>query len=301
MSRRTKDEYFDTKIDVLRTRIKDSDDLSVQEAVFDKRTLMDLYSLASKGVIDALGGSICTGKEANIFKAIVGEKELALKIYRVTTSNFKAMQDYLHGDPRFGTVKGTKRAIVAAWTKKEYRNLTRAEEVGVRVPHPMAMKENILVLEMVGEKDQAAPQLKDVDLEQDEAKRVFEKLAEYIGVLYHRAGLVHADLSEFNVLYDRGEPVIIDMGQSVTLDHPMARKFLERDIANLARYFKKKYGIGSEEEIWARLRSQGEEADQGKEGPDRRADREARKKLGKNKPKNRLGKEDRRSDREKEG
>jgi RIO kinase 1 len=266
MSRRTKDEDFDTRIDVLRTRIKDSDDLSVHDAVFDKRTLMDLYSLASKGVIDALGGSICTGKEANIFKAIVGEKELALKIYRVTTSNFKAMQDYLHGDPRFGSVKGTKKAVVSAWTKKEFRNLTRAEEVGVRVPHPIAMKENILVMELVGEKDQVAPQLKDVELEREEAERVFEKLAEYICVLYHRAGLVHADLSEFNVLYDRGETVIIDMGQSVTLDHPMARKFLERDITNVARYFKKKYGIGSEEEIWARLRSNGNKADQRNEG-----------------------------------
>lgn len=273
MSRRTKDEDFDTKIDVLRTRIKDSDDLSVHDAVFDKRTLMDLYSLASKGVIDALGGSVCTGKEANIFKAIVGDKELALKIYRISTSNFKAMQDYLHGDPRFGNVKGTKRAIVSAWTKKEFRNLTRAEEVGVRVPHPIAMKENILVMEMVGEKDQAAPQLRDVELEPDEAKRVFEKLTEYISVLYHRAGLIHADLSEFNVLYDRGEPVMIDMGQSVTLDHPLARKFLERDIANLAHYFKKRYGIGSEEEIWTRLRSDKEKADQRKEGADRRADK----------------------------
>ena len=71
-------------------------------------------------------------------------------------------------------------------------------------------------------------------------------------MLYNRAGLVHADLSEFNILYDEGEPVIIDMGQSVTLDHPMARKFLERDIANVAHYFKKKYTrLGSEEEIWA--------------------------------------------------
>jgi RIO kinase 1 len=57
------------------------------------------------------------------------------------------------------------------------------------------------------------------------------------------------------VLYE-GEPVIIDMGQSVTLDHPMARKFLERDVTNVARYFQKKYGIGSEEEIWAKLKSE---------------------------------------------
>ncbi len=254
MSRRSKDEEFDTRIDVLRTRIKDSDDLNVEEAVFDSRTLMDLYSLASKGVIDALGGSVCTGKEANIFRALGSGKELVLKIYRISTSNFKAMQDYMHGDPRFGNVKGTKRAIVSAWTKKEFRNLTRAEAAGVRVPHHIAMRGNILVMEFVGQNDHAAPQLRDVELDPDEAKRVLSQVVEYISLLYHRAGLVHADLSEFNILYD-GDPVVIDMGQSVTLDHPMARQFLQRDITNLVRYFNKRYGFGSEEEIWARLRS----------------------------------------------
>lgn len=253
MSRRSKDEDFDTRIDVLRTRIKNSDDQNVQDAVFDKRTLMDLYSMASKGVIDALGGSICTGKEANIFRALVGSKELALKIYRISTSNFNVMQDYLHGDPRFGSVKGTKRAVVAAWTRKEYRNLLRAEEVGVRVPHAIAMKENILVMDLVGKGDHVAPPLKDVELESEEAARIYNKIIEYISLLYNQAGLVHADLSEFNILYDDGEPVIIDMGQSVTLDHPMARRFLERDVANIVHYFQKKYSIGSSEEIYARI------------------------------------------------
>jgi RIO kinase 1 len=264
MSRRTKVQDFDTQIDVLRTRIKDSDDLNVRDAVFDKRTLMDLYSLANKGVIDALGGSVCTGKEANVFRAIVGEKELALKIYRISTSNFNAMQDYLNGDPRFGSVKGTKRAIVSAWARKEFRNLTRAEEVGVAVPHPIAMKENILVMDLIGKGERVAPPLKDVELEMQEAKRIFETIADYISVLYNHAQLVHADLSEFNILYDEGKPVIIDMGQSVTLDHPMARRFLERDIANVAHYFKKKYNVGSPEEIWGKLLKDKEEIDKKK-------------------------------------
>ncbi len=259
MSRRTEDEDFDTKIDILRTRLKDSDDKDVQDAVFDKRTLMDLYSLASKGVIDALGGSVCTGKEANIFRAMVGEKELALKIYRISTSNFNAMQDYLHGDPRFSSVKGTKRAIVSAWTRKEFRNLSRAEEVGIAVPHPIAMKENILVMDLIGEGDRVAPPLKDVELEPEEARAIYDRIVEYISLLYNRAQLVHADLSEFNILYHQGEPVIIDMGQSVTLDHPQARRFLERDIANVVHYFQKKYGLGSSEEIWTKLRKDRDE------------------------------------------
>ncbi len=278
MSRRSKDEDFDTRVDVLRTRIKNSDDQNVQDAVFDKRTLMDLYSMASKGVIDALGGSICTGKEANIFRALVGSKELALKIYRISTSNFNVMQDYLHGDPRFGSVKGTKRAIVAAWTRKEYRNLLRAEEVGVRVPHAIAMKENILVMDLVGTGDHVAPPLKDVELESIDAERIYQKIVEYMSLLYNQAGLVHADLSEFNILYDDGEPVIIDMGQSVTLDHPMARRFLERDVANIVHYFQKKYSIGSSEEIYARIEK--DKAEKIKESEDPNQERVADQDIG---------------------
>jgi len=253
MSRRTKDEDFDTRIDILRTRLKDSDDKNVQDAVFDRRTLMDLYSLASKGVIDSLGGSVCTGKEANIFRAMAGKKELALKIYRISTSNFNSMQDYLQGDPRFSSVRGTKRAIVSAWTRKEFRNLSRAEEVGIPVPHPIAMKENILVMDLIAVEGQVAPTLKDMNLEQEEARAVYEQIVHYISLLYNRAQLVHADLSEFNILYRQEGPVIIDMGQSVTLDHPQARRFLERDIANVSHYFRKKYSLGSPEEIWKKL------------------------------------------------
>jgi RIO kinase 1 len=255
MSRATREEDLDTRIDLLRERIKDSDDLKVKGDVFDTRTLMNLYALASKGVIDALGGEISTGKEANLFYAIREGQNLAIKIYRITTSNFQAMQDYMHGDPRFGNIKGTKRAVISAWTRKEFRNLKRAEEAGVRVPHPIATRDNILIMELIGEKDRPAPQLRNVDLELDEARRIFNKLSDYISLLYHKADLVHADFSEFNVLYD-GEPVVIDMGQSVTLEHPMASKFLARDVTNIARYFEKKYGIGSEAEIWSKVKVQ---------------------------------------------
>jgi RIO kinase 1 len=255
MSIRSKEMEFDTRVDLLRQRIKNSDDLKVQGDVFDTRTLINIYSLASRGIIDFLGGSVSTGKEASIFYAMGGGNDLVLKIYRVSNSNFRVMQDYLQGDPRFGRIKGTKRSVVSAWTKKEFRNLKRAEEAEVRIPHPLAIRENILVMELVGSRDNPAPPLKEVELEHHEAIRVFAVIADYIGKLYNQAKLVHADLSEFNILYN-GEPAIIDMGQSVTLDHHMARKFLERDVANIVRYFRKKYGVGSEKEIWSRLKSE---------------------------------------------
>jgi RIO kinase 1 len=250
---RKREEYLDARVDQLRQKLKDSDDLKTLGEVFDTRTLTNLYALSKKGVIDALGGPVSTGKEANIFDAVRGDESLAVKIYRIATSEFKSMQEYLQGDPRFGSVKGTKRSVIIAWAKKEFRNLKRAEEVGIRVPHPIAMRENILVMELVLQGDKPAPMLKDVDLDPEEALRVSNKIADYVVLLYQKAQLVHADLSEFNILYN-GEPVIIDMGQSVTLEHPLAQQFLRRDVANLARYFQKRYGIRLEEDLWKRIK-----------------------------------------------
>lgn len=258
--KRRKEEELDARIDLFRRRIKDANDLKVRDDVFDTRTLMNLYYLSKKGYVEALGGSISRGKEANVFHALGrGGKHLALKIYRVATSDFKAMQDYILGDPRFRSVKGNKRSLVNAWTRKEYRNLLRAEEVGVRVPHPYAVRENILVMDFVGTDGAAAPLLREVALEGEEAERAYRRIADYIVLLHNRAGLVHADLSEFNILYD-GEPVLIDMGQAVTLDHPNAMEFLKRDISNLVRFFRERYGIGSEDDIWSKIASEEKDA-----------------------------------------
>ncbi|HDJ38392.1 MAG TPA: serine protein kinase RIO [Methanosarcinales archaeon] len=232
---------IDRKIDQSRIRIKDADDLKSLEGVFDTSTLKTLYFLANKGEIDALGGVISTGKEANVFHALGcgSERELAIKIYRISTSNFKAMQSYLIGDPRFKDIRHEKRSIVFAWTKKEMRNLKKAHSAGVRVPKPFDTRNNILLMEFIGEDELPAQQLRVVPLTPEEAKDAYETTIEYVRRLY-QANLVHADLSEFNILMDGREVVFIDMGQSVTLDHPNAMEFLQRDVGNVARFFKKK-------------------------------------------------------------
>lgn len=227
------------RIEGFRIRSKDSDDYKVKDDVFDEVTLKTLYKIAKKGIISAMGGPISTGKEANVFHAIgEGDEEIAIKIYRITTSDFRAMQDYLIGDPRFSNVKNEKKNIVFAWTKKEFRNLKRSHDVGVRVPEPISSERNILVMRFIGEDGVAAPRLKDVGSHLDNADEIFENVVDYTADLYTKADLVHSDLSEFNILYDDG-PVLIDMGQAVTLDHPRAGEFLERDVKNVVRYFKK--------------------------------------------------------------
>src|SRR5665647_1201862 len=136
-------ERIDRDIDKLRIRNKEADDFKVREEVFDELTLKVLYRLASSGLIQALGGVISTGKEANVVHALGPDKrELAIKVYRIKTSDFKAMQDYILGDHRFAHVKKTKKDVVFAWTKKEFRNLTRASNVGVRVPEPVKYRDS---------------------------------------------------------------------------------------------------------------------------------------------------------------
>ncbi len=234
---------MDEIIDEFRMRIKASD-METFADVFDEATLMALYELSRKGYIEALGGCFSTGKEANLFHAIAKKddiSEIAVKIYLISTANFNAMKEYILGDPRFAGIKQSRKDIILAWTKKEFKNLKRAEEAGVRVPKPYFAKRNILLMEFIGKDGIAMPQLKDAELSEEEAKHIFSRILEYMKLLYSKARLVHADLSEYNILVDVNtmEPVIIDMGQSVTTDHFNADVYLRRDAANIARFFGK--------------------------------------------------------------
>lgn len=235
---------IDKATDRLRIKEKDSNRFKVEENVFDVPTLKTLYNFANKGTIKALGGSISTGKEANVFYAEGPERELAIKIYRIVTSTFKAMDAYIIKDPRFTKIRHQKRDIIFAWTQKEFQNLKRAKSVGIRVPEPIAAKNNILIMQFMGENKVPYPQLKTLSIENNDGKYLFEAVVEYMRLLYKEAKLVHADLSEYNILIDTKDlsPIFIDMGQSVTLEHPNAREFLYRDVQNIIRYFSR-FGI----------------------------------------------------------
>lgn len=207
-----------------------------------------------------MGGVLSTGKEANIFHAIgVDGKELAIKIYRISTSDFQKMQDYMIGDPRFSNIRNSRRAIVFAWTKKELRNLERALEAGIRVPKPIVAERNILIMDFIGQNGIGAPRLRDIKIKDPE--RIYNIIAGYMRDLYQDANLVHADLSEFNVLIYEDEPIIIDVGQAVMLEHPMAEEFLVRDVKNIVRYFKKLGVKCDEDSLMKRITKKDEDHD----------------------------------------
>ena len=192
-----------------------------------------------------------------MFYAEGPEKELAIKIYRITSSTFRAMDAYIMKDPRFINIRHKKRDIVFAWTRKEFQNLKRAKSAGVRVPEPIVAEKNILIMEFMGENEVPYPLLKNTALEKEEAQRIYEIIVEYMKLLYTEANLVHADLSEYNILIDPEDlsPVFIDMGQSVTLEHPNAREFLHRDVLNILRYFSR-FGIKeSPEELLSKIKA----------------------------------------------
>ncbi len=226
---------IDENLDKMRIKEKRSEDFSVVESVFDKSTLMTLYSLHR--IIDTLHGVVSTGKEANVYHALDHEgKELAVKIYRTVSSEFvkKGMLPYIHGDPRFKRVRHDTRSLIFSWAEKEFKNLSLAKSVGVRVPEPIIVRKNILIMEFIGEDGIAAPRLKDVI--PDDPNSVFKIIFDAMIVLFQKANLIHADLSEYNILmWD--EPVIIDISQAVLKEHPMALKFLYRDLRNIIRFF----------------------------------------------------------------
>ncbi len=229
---------LEDKISTFKRREKSTDDRKTYDEVFDRNTLMVLYKLITKGVLETMDYPISTGKEGNVFKATGNDEEmLAVKIYRTSTSTYKHLTKYITGDPRFRNVPKDRRNIVYLWAQKEYKNLARMFNAGIAVPEPKKQIKNVLIMDYIGNPQQPAPMLKDIP--ELEPKKMFDIILTMMKALNCEAKLVHGDLSEYNILMDNKDPFFIDVGQSVVLEHPLAEVLLERDCANMARYFKK--------------------------------------------------------------
>lgn len=234
-------------------RIKDSDDRKVSSEIFDKSTLQVLYKLANQGHLDVLNGAISTGKEANVLKGIKDDGSIvAVKIYRIATSDFKKMQYYIAGDPRFNVRSSNKRQLINNWVNKEFRNLTRLRDAGVYVPEAITSLNNVLIIEFIGDVyGNPAPTVK--NLPPEDPNDFYEKLVAQMDRFINKANLIHGDLSSYNILNFHEEPVIIDVSQSVVRDHIIANELLERDIKNISFEFSKMGVDTSIEDLTDRL------------------------------------------------
>ena len=231
-------------------RRKDNSERKTGNEVFDKITLETLYKLANQGYIDILNGAISTGKEANVLTGITDEEKfVAVKIYRIATSDFKKMDYYLKGDPRFNVKTKNKRKIIYSWVTKEFKNLTRLHNAGVTVPEPITSSNNVLLIEFIGDEDGNPAQPVKNQPPQD-PEEFWNKLLVQLKMFVNDAKLVHGDLSNYNILNLNDEPVIIDVSQSVVLDNPISKELLERDINTLVREYTKLGVETSYEEVW---------------------------------------------------
>ena len=214
-----------------------SSERATLEEVFDQATLMVIYQFLNSGVLYEVHGVVNAGKEARVYWGKNKEgKDLAVKIYLTASAEFrKGMLKYIEGDYRFKGVKHDTRSLIFAWAQKEFRNLEQASRAKVRVPKPIAVKNNVLVMEFIGKNGVNAPSLK--EQAPSDSEKVYEILLTYLERLYRKADLVHGDLSEYNIMMWKGKPVIFDVAQAVPTSHPMAEFFLRRDIANVNRFF----------------------------------------------------------------
>ncbi|NHJ31325.1 MAG: serine protein kinase RIO [Asgard group archaeon] len=230
------DQLQKDKVDEKKIKEKDSDALKVAESVLDVETKTTLFNLRKKKVIDYMTGVISTGKEANVYHGYAPDgSELAIKIYRTSTNIFKGLQIYILGDPRFAKIKRDQRSFVYAWAKKEFKNLSRAYKAKVAVPKPITSVKDVVVMEFIGKNELPYPLMKDEKLKKP--LNTYKEVLDNLEKLYHEAGLVHADLSEYNMIYTP-KVYFIDISQAVLLDHTYAEIFLYRDIKNITRYFK---------------------------------------------------------------
>ncbi|CAA7404698.1 unnamed protein product [Spirodela intermedia] len=218
-----------------------ADRATVEQAI-DPRTRMVLFKMLNRGVFHDINGCISTGKEANVYHATkVDGQELAIKVYKTSVLVFKDRDRYVQGDYRFrfGYCKHNPRKMVKTWAEKEMRNLLRVKAAGIRCPTPVLLRLHVLVMDFIGRSGWAAPRLKDASLSEDKLREAYMEIITMMRTMYQKCKLVHGDLSEYNILYFEGHLYIIDVSQSVDLDHPSALDFLREDCIHVSNFFKK--------------------------------------------------------------
>ncbi|KAI5289916.1 protein kinase rio1 [Ascosphaera aggregata] len=233
----------------------DRSDRATSEQVLDPRTRMLLLQMINRNIVSEINGCLSTGKEANVYHAVTYPEDdfgapplqRAIKVYKTSILVFKDRDKYVTGEHRFrsGYQKSNNRAMVKLWAEKEMRNLKRLHSAGVPVPEPISLRLHVLVMEFLGNsKGFASPRLKDAVLSgadvDEQWRQLYIDLLGLMRSMYHDCSLVHADLSEYNLLYHQHKLYIIDVSQSVELDHPRASEFLRMDIKNITGFFKRK-------------------------------------------------------------
>lgn len=212
------------------------------------KTPVRLRPLLDEGLIDSVSRQLMSGKEAMVFVVQCGDETRCAKVYKEATHrSFRQAVDYTENRKTKNSrqaramAKGTKfgrQAQEAAWQSAEVDALYRLAAAGVRVPKPYNFHEGVLLMELVCDaKGDAAPRLNDMSFTPEQARAHHQTLLREV-VRMLSAGVVHGDLSEFNILLSADGPVIIDLPQAVdAAGNNHAATMLARDVANLRNFF----------------------------------------------------------------
>ncbi|WP_455464393.1 RIO1 family regulatory kinase/ATPase domain-containing protein, partial [Candidatus Hodarchaeum mangrovi] len=201
-------EKLEDKEDRWRKKRKKKEDYETVSAVIDLNTAKQIKKLQSLRIIDQITGTIASGKESGVFLALLGSKgtemvkesgvssPIVIKIFRTSTLNFKRIIDYVSGDVRFHKKSKNIRKIINLWADKEYKNLLRCVQANINVPKPILVRNNMLLMELLGEDGTPSPLLKDYP--KAFTKEMLELILVQMERLVLNANLIHADLSAYN-------------------------------------------------------------------------------------------------------
>ncbi|HEX7455407.1 MAG TPA: PA4780 family RIO1-like protein kinase [Gallionella sp.] len=212
------------------------------------KTPKRIEPLVEDGLVDQVLRQLMSGKEATVYVVQCGDEIRCAKVYKEANQRgFHQAVHYTEGRK----VKNSRQARAmekgsrygrkeqeAAWQRTEVDALYKLAAAGVRVPHPFGFYEGVLLMELVADENgMPAPRLNDLELTEEQAREFHAMLIRQV-VLMLCAGIIHGDLSEFNILVDAYGPVIIDLPQAVdAAANNNASRMLDRDVENLANYF----------------------------------------------------------------
>jgi RIO kinase 2 len=207
--------------------------------------MLALRSLVERGVLEALGEKLCVGKESDVYSGLApGGERVIVKFHRVGRTSFQRIVRVRHYAAKKPYATWFELAKLSG--QREFRALEELYRVGALVPKPLSYSRHVVVtayidgVELYLYRDPVDPEA------------MLYKILETLRKAYVEVGIIHGDLSEYNVLVsivdDEEEPYIIDWPQYVERDFPDAERLLRRDVSYIARFFAKRYGVSIDEE-----------------------------------------------------
>ncbi|CAF1586694.1 unnamed protein product [Adineta steineri] len=230
-------------------RLHDKVEKATASLAFDPKTRLILYKSLNSCILDEIGSIIATGKESIVLYGKGGQtdlhkipSEVAIKIFKTSLNEFHTRNQYLREDHRFkNRCKGLNpRKIVKLWAEKEMFNLQRLQRAGIPCPTPVLLKKHVLFLSFIGKDSVPAQRLRDAVLTPEELANAYKQCLNLLKQIYHECKLIHADFSEYNLLWLDNIVYVIDVAQSVEPHHPNAYTFLLRDCTNVSTYFSRR-------------------------------------------------------------